>query len=362
MAEFIAFYLPQYHPIPENDEWYGKGFTEWTNVAKAKPLFRGHYQPHVPADLGFYDLRLRDVRVAQAQMAQKYGIACFCYWTYWFGGGKTLLDMPIWEVHKDNEISLPFCLAWANHSWEKKKWKADESNEMIVEQKYLGESDYKAFFYHFLALFRDNRYYRVDGKLLFVIYDVLADESLKEFISIMRSLAKQENLGDFYFVTRDDDCRSKEKIFTTGVDAIYDNNILNIHHNLGLLSKVLLYIKRDILGQPTVFSYKKAIDYMISDDVYQENIIPLIAPNWDHSPRSGGRAMILKDCEPKYFYKLCVRALKCVRNKKEAHRIIFIQAWNEWGEGNHMEPDLKYGKGYLEALKKAIEEERSNDY
>ena len=117
MAKMIALYLPQYHPIPENDEWYGKGFTEWTNSAKAKPLFPGHYQPHVPADLGFYDLRLKEVRREQAEMAEEYGIDAFCYWNYWFGNKKQLLEMPIWEVYKDKEIRLPFCLAWANHSW-----------------------------------------------------------------------------------------------------------------------------------------------------------------------------------------------------------------------------------------------------
>ncbi len=359
MTDFLAFYLPQYHPIPENDKWYGKGFTEWTNVAKARPLFRGHYQPHIPADLGFYDLRLKETRRAQTKMAQEYGIGGFIYWTYWFGEGKTLLDMPIWEMHKDEEITLPFCIAWANHSWEKKRWSADEPNDLIVEQKYLGEKDYRDFFYHYLELFKDKRYYRIDGRLLFIIYDVLADESLQDFIKIMRSLAKEEGLGDFFFVTRDDDCRNEGKVFSAGVDAIYDNNITNIHHKLHLTRKVLLYIQREVFGRPTVFSYKKAIDYMITEDAYREEIIPLIAPNWDHSPRSGGRAMILKDCDPKYFHELCMRALRSVENKSEGHKIIFVQAWNEWGEGNHMEPDLRYGKGYLEALKTAIETEDS---
>jgi len=359
MTKFIAFYLPQYYPIPENDQWYGKGFTEWTNVAKAKPLFRGHYQPHIPADLGFYDLRLQETRRAQAAMAEEYGISAFCYWNYWFGEGKQLLTMPIWEVYKDKEIKLPFCLAWANHTWEKKTWDKTGNNQVIAEQKYLGEKDYTDYFYTILPLLKDERYYRVDGKLFFAIWDPLASPDIDIFIKTWRMLAQKENLGDFFFVGKDSACRSLDKIFHLGFDAVYDDNVFNIHHNLNIVRKCILAFQRKVLNRPTVFNYKDAIKYMVTDDAERENIIPVISPNWDHSPRSGGKAILLHDCKPEYFQKLVHYAIQKVSNKSDSKKIVLIKAWNEWGEGNHMEPDLKYGLGYLEALKKELEFENN---
>ena len=353
MAKMIALYLPQYHPIPENDEWYGKGFTEWTNLAKAKPLFPGHYQPHVPADLGFYDLRLKEVRREQAKMAEDYGIDAFCYWNYWFGNKKQLLEMPIWEVYKDKEIRLPFCLAWANHSWEKKMWDKNGNNTLLMEQKYLGEEDYKDYFYTMLPLFKDERYFKVGKKLLFFIYNPLEFDEVSQFISLWKKLAKDEGLDGFYFVGKDSACRNKEEIINLGFDAVYDDNTFNIHHELPLLKKVFLYVKREIFHLPTVFKYKDAINYMVTKDAYQEDVIPCIAPNWDHSPRSGRNAIILDECEPKYFKKVVKKAIEAVSNKSEDKQLIVIKSWNEWGEGNHLEPDLKYGRGYLEALKEA---------
>lgn len=356
MADFISFYLPQYHPVSENDEWYGKGFTEWTNVAKAKPLYSGHYQPHLPADLGFYDLRVPEVRQQQAQMAQEYGISAFCYWTYWFGCGKQLLDMPLWEVYKDKTITLPFCLAWANHSWEKKMWDGKSDNTMLMEQKYLGQEDYENFFYKYLPIFKDERYYKVNGKLFFVIYNPIESDQISAFVKLWRGLAYKENLPDFYFTGKDSACRNKETILKQGLDSVYDDNVLNIHHNLPTYKKVIKMIKRKYLKWPSVFEYKDAMKYMITKDDYSEDVIPVIAPNWDHSPRSKRNAFVLNNSDPKYFHELCKSAKKCA-DGKEHNKVVIIKAWNEWGEGNHLEPDLKYGRGYLEALKKAIVED-----
>lgn len=355
MIDYIALYLPQFQPNNDNDRWYGKGFTEWTNVAKAKPLYRGHYQPHIPADLGFYDLRVRETRLAQAEMAKQYGVAAFCYWTYWFGDGKQLLEKTIWEVYSDREITLPFCLAWANHSWEKKQWNKNGSNELLVEQKYLGEKDYTDFFYNYLPIFKDERYYRVDGKLFFIIYSPLESNEISKFISTWRILAKKENIGDFYFVGKDMSGENVERIKSVGCDAVFDDNTLNIHHELSMATKIRLFIERKYLKKPTVFKYKEAINYMITQSETRDDVIPVVAPNWDHSPRSGRNGLILDSCEPKYFYKLLQKAIKCVEKKDPGHRQVIIKSWNEWGEGNHMEPDLKYGLGYLEALRKSLE-------
>lgn len=159
----IALYLPQYHPFPENDEWWGKGFTEWTNVARARKLFPGHNQPHIPADLGFYDLRLPEVRMQQAELAKQAGIEGFCYYDYWFGNGKRLMERPITEVINSQKPNFPFCFAWANHSWYKKLWdpKQPGKDKLLIKQEYPGIKDYTEHFYTLLPAFKDNRYVKV---------------------------------------------------------------------------------------------------------------------------------------------------------------------------------------------------------
>lgn len=358
MAKFIAFYLPQFHPVPDNDKWYGKGFTEWTNVAKAKPLFRGHYQPHIPADLGFYDLRLRDTIVAQTELAKEYGIDGFCYWHYWFGNGKRLLEKPFQALVADKTIDFPFSLAWANETWEKKLWDKNKKNEIIAEQLYPGKQDYIEHFYALVDAFSDKRYIRVDGKLFFIVYRPLNCPDIDVFIKTWRKLAEKEGLGDFYFVAKDFDCRDKEKLFSFGFDAIYNDTVLNIHHKLSMVNKIRLKIQRDIFGMPTTFKYKDAIKYMVTKDDYEDNIFPLIAPNWDHSPRSGRKSLILTECDPSIFGQVVKEAIKAIKGKPLEQQIVMIRAWNEWGEGNHLEPDLKYGRGYLEQLKAARQKEK----
>lgn len=356
MTRYIALYLPQFHPIPENDEWYGKGFTEWTNVAKAKPLFRGHYQPHVPADLGFYDLRLKEIRREQARMAQEAGVSAFCYWDYWFGDGKKLLEMPLDAVHDDPEITLPFCIAWANHSWEKKMWDKQGNNEMLMEQKYLGIEDYSAYFYRMLPIFRDDRYFRVNDRPFVIVYSPLESSEIGVYLKCWRELANKEGLGDFYFVGRDAGCRNVDRILDIGFDAVYEDDVFNIHHELGLAKKIALYLKRRLFGRPTVFQYRDAIKHMVPDEAKRREVIPVIAPNWDHSPRSGRNAILLDNCEPKYFQQVAEHAREVVSAKPDDEQIVIIKAWNEWGEGNHMEPDLRYGTGYLDALRDSLRE------
>lgn len=354
----IALYLPQYYPTETNDKWYGKGFTEWTNVAAGKPLFRGHYQPHIPADLGFYDLRLQETRREQAKLAEQYGVDAFCYWTYWFGGGQTELEMPLWEMYKDKEIKLPFCLAWGNHNWEKKLWDKNGSNEIIHQQQYLGAEDYSAFFYKMLPLFHDSRYFKVNERLFFAVFLPLAvPEAIREFISCWRELARKEKIGDFYFVGKDASSRNKEQILSLGFDAIYNDDVFNIHHNLNLAQKVILQIRRQYFHKPTVFKYKDAINYMVMDYDRDSDVIPVVAPNWDHSPRSGANAILLDDCKPKYFEEVLRRTKKLLSERTEDEQIVIVKAWNEWGEGNHLEPDKKYGLGYLEAISKVKKEE-----
>ena len=356
MAKVIALYLPQFHPIPENDKWYGKGFTEWTNVVKGKPLFPGHYQPHIPADLGFYDLRMKETIIAQTNLAKEYGVDGFCYWHYWFGNGRRLLKKPFQDFLADKSIDFQFSLAWANETWEKKLWDKSKKNEIIVKQEYPGEKDYTNHFYAMLEAFRDKRYIRISDKLMFYIYKPMNCPDMKLFIDIWRRLAERESLGGFYFIANDCDCRNKVELFKMGFDAICNDNVLNIHHELNKLTKGRLWFQRQVLQMPTVFKYKKAIDYMITSDDYDNNIIPMVAPNWDHSPRSGRKSIILADAKPEYFEKLLLKAFDAIKEKPADNQIIVVRAWNEWGEGNHLEPDLKYGLGYLESLKHVREQ------
>lgn len=351
MTKILAFYLPQFHPIPENDDWWGKGFTEWTNVAKARPLFRGHQQPNIPADLGFYDLRLEETRIAQAKLAKDHGVDGFVYWHYWFGNGKRLLEKPFEEVVKSNKPDFPFCLAWANHSWEKKQFDKNGTSELLVEQFYPGEEDYVNHFYTLLNAFKDKRYIKVNNKIFFVIYNPLVSNEIGVFIKVWRALAKENGLNDFHFVARDADSRDYDKIKALDIDAIYNDDVFNIHHYKNALQKAYYMFNREFLKRPTRFLYKNAIKYMVTDKCKKNDVIPVIAPNWDHSPRSGGRAIILHKPKPKYFGDVIKRALEVVKNKPKEEQLIFVKSWNEWGEGNYLEPDLLYGKGNLEALR-----------
>lgn len=360
MARFIALYLPQYHPIPENDEWWGKGFTEWVNVAKARPLFRGHAQPHIPADLGFYDLRCPEVREQQAELAKEAGIEAFCYWHYWFGNGKRLLERPFQEVLESGKPVFPFCLGWANHSWYKKEWNPDSEgkDKLLIEQLYPGVEDYTLHFQSLLPAFKDPRYLKVNGKIFFLIFNVNGFDDIELFIKTWRNLAKENGINDFYFVAQDFDSRNKDKYFAKGIDAIYNSDTFNIHHKHNMFRKVLYLLERKIFRRPTTFEYRDAIKYMVIDDCMNEGVIPCISPNWDHSPRSGYNAIILKNSKPDYFKKIAKRAIEIVKNKPEEEQIIMIKSWNEWGEGNYMEPDLEFGHGYIHALRNAIEESK----
>ena len=172
-VKIIAFYLPQFHPIPENDKWWGKGFTEWTSVGRAKKYFKGHEQPKVPADLGYYDLRLPEVREEQAELAKEAGVSAFCYWHYWFGNGKQLLENPLQEVVRLGKPDFPFCLGWANHSWINKSWNRESQTivgKVLIQQNYPGKEDVDLHFSAMLPMFKDSRYFRIHDKLVFLIY------------------------------------------------------------------------------------------------------------------------------------------------------------------------------------------------
>ena len=355
-ARLIAYYLPQYHPFPENDEWWGKGFTEWTNVARARKLFPGHVQPHIPADLGFYDLRMPEVREEQARLAREAGIEGFCYYEYWFGHGRKLMQRPFEEVVASGRPDFPFCLAWANHSWYKKLWdpRNPGKDELLMEQLYPGVKDYEEHFRYLLPALCDKRYIRVDGKPLYVVYDALHFQDVGNFIASWRRLAAEHGLGDFYFVATDFNSEHRDELLKMGFDATHNVDYINIYHKSSKLNKAFKTLCRLYLHIPMIYKYREAMKHMVNDDCRKENVIPVITPNWDHTPRSGAKGLVFTDARPEYFKQLASRAVDMVKDKAEEHRIVFIKSWNEWGEGNYMEPDLQYGHGYLQALKEAL--------
>lgn len=360
----IAFYLPQFHPTKENDKWWGKGFTEWTNVAKAKPLYKDHYQPKIPADLGFYDLRLSEVRKEQAELAKRAGVSAFCYWHYWFGNGKQLLDLPLKEVIKLKEPDFPFCLAWANHDWINKHWTTNNeviigNSTMLMKQEYPGKQDDIDHFYALLDVFKDERYFKVHNKLLFMVYNYREIPDFKSFKNTWDKLAKKENLPGFFYMTHiynAEDVDKWEIIKQQGYDAVN----LSLHHvpfvvrKNNVFNRIVNKIKRHVSIKPQVVSYKEAISKMCSPAFNNERVYPTIIPNWDHTPRSGRFGRVFQDCTPELFSKHVEEVFNTIKNKKDEDKIVFLKSWNEWGEGNYMEPDLKFGCQFIDALKSVI--------
>jgi len=355
----IAFYLPQFHPIPENDAWWGKGFTEWTNTAKARPLFPGHYQPRIPADLGFYDLRVPETREEQARLAREAGVDAFCYWHYWFGNGKQLLEKPLQEVVKSGRPDFPFCLGWANASWYRKQWNprvSRFSKELLIEQTYPGKADIEAHFYKMLPVFADRRYYQtVDGKLIFLIGDCVHVPDIDLFLDTWRDLAARNGLPPFFFLTYVSVPRGLGGSNIEKMDAVVLSALGSL--NTTLTSRVRNKICGLLRLPLNTLSYRAAArQWNAVKEFGEERIYPALFPNWDHSPRMGAGGFILRGSTPELWKRHLSAMLDKVMKKAPENRIVFIKSWNEWAEGNYLEPDLRFGKRYIDALRKAVEE------
>lgn len=352
----IAFYLPQFHPVAENDEWWGTGFTEWRNVTLAQPLFPGHYQPHLPADLGFYDLRLAEVREAQAALAREYGIAGFCYYHYWFNG-RRVLERPFAEVLTSGRPDLPFCLCWANENWTR-VWDGGQ-NHVLLEQKY-GDEDDKAHIESLLTAFRDERYIRVNGKPLFLVYRTELLPDPKRTARIWREAAIRAGVGDLYLVRVEGFQRGTDPAdhgFDAGVEFAPDGHDMGqwkFHNGLpGLLSQAGLL--------PKAFAANRVVRYPILARRMAARPVPAykwfrcVTPMWDNSARRKRDARIVTDSTPAAYQEWLRRMADQTRRRFDGdEQLVFINAWNEWAEGNHLEPDLKWGHAYLEATRSAL--------
>lgn len=351
----IAFYLPQFHPIPENDKWWGKGFTEWTNVAKAKPLYKGHWQPRLPADLGFYDLRVPEVREAQAQLAKDFGIYGFCYWHYWFAG-KRILERPFTEMVESGKPDFPFCIAWANQTWQG-TWHGLANNEILLEQTYPGKTDYIAHFYSLLKAFQDKRYIEVNRKKLVFVFQPMDFPDTKKFIDCWHELAVKEGLNGIHFVGlhMPFDWQPNKYGYNSMVAGFINRDKYKAEHQQSNLkqkiSKKLFHGK--IEKQPTIVSYKKYVDD------YPENRLskyqyPWIMADWDNTPRVGADGWLFEGATAELFGELCTKAFEETENKMDGEKIVIVRSWNEWAEGNYLEPDNKWGLSYLEEFKKSL--------
>ncbi len=349
-ARVIAFYLPQFHPIPENDKWWGKGFTEWTNVGKAKPYFKGHYQPKVPSDLGYYDLRVPETRQAQADMAKEYGVEGFAYWHYWFGNGKRLLERPFNEVLTSGEPNFPFCLAWANTSWKGFDYGV-KGRKTLISQEYPGTEDHEKHFNEVLPAFHDPRYIRIEDKPIFIIFAPHELPKTKEFIELWQNLAIKNGLNGIHFIAQTNQTESIHSYLQEGYNSV---NIIRLTHIINHKNSLISRVRRKLLYQPLLYKYQDAMKYFTGPEDYLNEVIPTIIPNWDHSPRTGKKGYILDGSNPALFGDHVKKVLQSVSNKPLEKKIVFLKSWNEWAEGNYMEPDLKFGHGYLKALRECL--------
>jgi Glycosyltransferase WbsX len=360
----IAFYLPQYHPIPENDAWWGKGFTEWMNVTKARPLFRGHYQPHLPADLGFYDLRVAETREAQADLARQYGITGFCYYHYWFAG-KRLLNRPLDDVLASGNPDFPFCLCWANENWTR-IWDGGNS-EVLIEQTY-SRADDLAHIRWLARAFADPRYIRVENKPLFIIYRAHKLPNIRKTAAIWREECCSLGIGEI-FLCRVDTGADTLPPSEVGLDAAveFQPDWYDLGEPLGRRrlrhfrwNDVRFLLRRKFLGDRIdVQNYSHLVWSMSRRALPRYPRFPCITPSWDNSPRRRQGATVFIGSSPVLFQQWATNTLAKLKHFTDTPPILFINAWNEWAEGNHLEPDQRYGRQYLEAIQNALEQWRT---
>jgi lipopolysaccharide biosynthesis protein len=353
----LAFVLPQFHPIPENDVWWGKGFTEWTNVTKTVPLFEGHYQPHLPSDLGFYDLRLPQARTEQAKLATEHGIHGFCYYHYWFNG-KRLLHEPIDGMLKQNDLKMPFMFCWANENWTR-RWDGRDK-EILIAQKYNKEDDIAHIRWLCEHVFSDERYIRIDDKPVFMIYRHNLFPDFQETVKLWREIATKEfgNKDLYLLITESlNDTTNPENL---GVDASveFSPHVLISDHKLNATqheswAKFLKFKKK---SSAKYRHYKNGVEWTLQRALPNYKLYRSVTPCWDNTARRGENGIIVHGSSPELYQYWLQNIVHSFKPFSEEENLVFINAMNEWAEGNHLEPCIKYGRAYLEATKKAFED------
>lgn len=357
-CELISMYLPQFHPIPENDEWWGRGFTEWTNVARARPKFRKHYQPRLPLDLGFYDLRLSETREAQAELARQYGIHGFCYYHYWFNG-KRLLERPFAEVLASGSPNFPFCLCWANENWTR-RWDGRE-DQALITQRYSPEDD-RAHIRSVLPAFGDPRYIRVDGKPFFAVYRTAHMPEPQRTAERWREEARQAGIGELFLArfeawdgNQSPDPRSMG--FDAAIEFAPDWRRTGGQAYSTWKAKLLMHSG----FLPKAYSENRFFDYRLMARTMMNRpdpgypLLRCVTPGFDNSARRKTGAQIVENSSPQEYEAWLGNTIKWSTDRRTSPPFVFINAWNEWAEGNHLEPDTRYGRAYLEATLRALQ-------
>ncbi len=345
-VRLIAFYLPQFHPIPENNEWWGKGFTEWTNVTRAKPQFVGHYQPHLPGELGFYDLRVgEEIQARQLELATHYGVYAFCYHYYWFNGRK-LLDRPLRQLLDNPRLDRPFCICWANENWTR-RWDGAEQ-ELLLGQEHSPESDF-AFIRDVEAIFRDPRYIRVEGRPLLVVYraDILPEP--RDTVERWRHHCRQSGIGDLFLVAAQT-FGLKDPV-PLGFDAAVEfpphgTSASQVSGSLALLNPRY---------EGSAYHYEDVVLDKMQSRPEAYPLFRAVMPGWDNTPRRGALGNVYVGASPRLYQQWLQSACEdAVAHQPPSRRLVFVNSWNEWAEGAHLEPDKRYGYAYLNATAAAL--------
>ncbi len=334
----IAFYLTQFHPTPENDQWWGKGFTEWTNVTKAQPLFNGHFQPHLPSDFGFYDLRVRETRRDQIAVAKQYGINGFCYHYYWFSG-KRILNFPLDDMLADAESDMPFCLCWANENWTR-RWDAAD-HEVLIAQQYLPEDDLN-FIKSLIPIFKDKRYIKVDDNPFLIVYRPQHLPDVGKTVKVWREYCRSIGLGEIHLCAAL--THGNENFAQFGFDSGIEfppHNLKN--HNINDA------VKFHNAFQGNVMQYATIAQSFLDRSYNTACVFRTVFPSWDNTARTKDRALVVLNGTPDNFEYWLSSTIDNAKNTCKDDQLVFINAWNEWAEGCHLEPDRWFGHGFLQA-------------
>ena len=360
----IAFYLPQFHEIPENNEWWGKGFTEWVNVKKAKPLFATHRQPRKPLNNNYYDLSDIEVMKWQSRIAKEHGIYGFCYYHYWFNG-HMLLQKPLEQMLADESVNMPFCICWANEHWTN-AWVSRE-NKVLIEQSYGGKAEWKEHYEYLSRFFHDKRYIKENNKPIVVIYRPDIIDCMQEMMTYWKSLAIKDGFAGLVFAYQSvsydyedyhrGDCFDYDIEYQPGYARAFMKGrkpsiVRKIFRKVSKIAyKMKLPIKEP--SRLAVYDYNKVWEYVIETPPISEKSIPCAFVDWDNTPRRGTGGAVFTGMTPKLFEKYLTQLILKAKNvyKKD---FMFIFAWNEWAEGGYLEPDEENGFGNLEAVKNAL--------
>jgi lipopolysaccharide biosynthesis protein len=342
----IAYYLPQFHPIPENDRWWGKGFTEWTNVIRARPFFRGHHQPQLPTDLGFYDLRLPQVREEQAALARRFGLYGFCYYYYWFNG-KRLLELPLEEMLRTGKPDLPFCICWANENWTR-RWDGAES-EVLIGQNHSEESD-QAFIRDVIPVLKDSRYIKIGEAPLLLVYRAGILPNPHRTTEIWREQCRVAGIPKVHL------CAVQSFGLTDPRPLGFDSAVEFPPHGLNVaeIGRTIEGLDREFAGK--VYDYRDVVKHALTKPRTPYRQFRGVMAGWDNTARRRNNAHIFAYATPAE-YELWLRGEIAFTEATHppAERFVFINAWNEWAEGAHLEPDQQFAYGFLEATSRALQ-------